>query len=209
MNRIFLILTFCSLTILTSAQVRRIADRENFASGDLELGISSNTGVYDKETNGGNDFVGYYNYNQGREFYFSLNAYGGYYFLDGLSFGPEIGIDLSNDGAIYIIGNLSYTFNSSSRSFYPYVKAGYGVTDVSNHSGDGKGLFGSLNYSLLNFGLGVKILQSSNFALIIEVNYKNIKGSDSVEQYYPEPYSMTYDTKIEILTFSFGSALAL
>lgn len=204
MKTVCLAILFAACTVMTTAQVRKIGDREVYRSGDIELGISTNLGINDKKTTGY-----YYSGYQEREFYLSLGAYGGYYLFDGLSIGPELGINFSMSGTTYLIGNLCYIFNSKSRSFYPYVKAGYGVTDVKSNWDEQTGLFESLNYSLINLGIGIKYLQSSSLAFNIELNYKHISGSESQSDYYYSPYTGTSDIKLQTLSFSFGSSLAL
>lgn len=209
MNKLILIMLFGCYSILTVAQVRKIGEREVFKSGDLEMGITTNTGVYSQSYSNNEDVMNfYYHIDEGREFYFGFSAYGGYYLADGLSVGPEIGMNLSLHGTIFIIGNVCYTLNSGSRTAYPYIKAGYGVTDILKSPTQESGLFESLNYHLLNLGIGLKILQSSHMSFTIELNYKHITGSDS-DYYYEEPYYRTYDTKVEVFTFSFGSSFVL
>lgn len=215
MDKNLLILFLAVYSVFLTGQVRKISEREVYAAGNVELGLSTNIGVNDLTISGDNDLgFNFYPENTGREFYLNLNAYGGYFILEGLSLGPEIGINLTFENpTLYIIGNLAYTFNSVSRSAYPYIKVGYGVTDLLNYSDQETGLFESLNYSLLNLGLGIKFLQSDYLAFILEVNYKYITGSDTALYYYYNPYATTQninaDTKMSVLSISLGSSIVL
>ena len=132
----------------------------------------------------------------------------GYYLIDGLSFEPELGINLNFEGSTAVKpGNISYTFNTEVRTLFPYLKAGYGVTDVQNYTSPGSGLFESLNYKVISFSLGFKFIQSFHRAIKVELNYKRVSGSDGLLYYY-DPYGSAVSPEIEttmsILSISFG-----
>ena len=208
MNRILLTVVLLTFSVIVDAQIRKLSTRENFGAGSFEAGLAASIGLNTIQKDlPGNNYI-YGNYNDDRKVYLGLSTSLGYYILDGLSVEPKLGINLTFDESTVIItGNIRYTFNDKSRATYPYLVIGYGVTDVKGNTGDQAGLFESLNYKVITGGAGLKFMQSSNRAFVLELNYGYIYGTDGVQYYsYMDNTfsSQPVKTSMSLLTFSFG-----
>lgn len=145
-----------------------------------------------------------------------VNISPGYYFIDGLSFEPEIGMfaDLSSgsNSKAYLkfVGNVSYTFYSADKSFAPYVKAGIGTSNGIEIFFSG--LQGALpetlsdSYSsvtILNAGLGMKFLVAKSAAVRTELNYRKQSYS------YTGSSGGSLDYSYANIGFMFGVSLVI
>ncbi|MEJ2196827.1 MAG: hypothetical protein P8X73_18485 [Ignavibacteriaceae bacterium] len=195
-----IIMTFIIIFITTSlsAQVINITDRQKFKQFDWECNTSLSIGLSSKSSESSSQY--YYSNNSGNgEFYSEISLALGFYILDGLSIEPEIEYNFfEGDATLSLIGNVAYTLNLPGKKIYPFFKIGYGISGYSaygyNYYERSSGLFESLNAKVINAGIGLKIVQSSLFAMRIELNYKNIRYAHSQEVLYDGSYDISTNT---------------
>ncbi len=209
MKRVILTFVLLSIVGTSDAQVRKIPERENYGTGSFEAGLGTEIGMNTIKRTSSDNTPFMYNTEDSRKVYLNLNVSLGYYFLDGLSFEPELGLNLTFDEvSALVLGNISYTFNTELRTTFPYLKVGYGFTDIQNYRNSGAGIFESLNYKVINVGAGIKFQQSNKRAFKMEISYKQISGTDSYPYYYYDSYSNLGTSEIEtvmsILSISFN-----
>lgn len=112
----------------------------------------------------------------------SFNISPGYYFIDGLSLEPEIGmfsiLSPNSSGKSYfkLVGNVSYTFQTQEKGFAPYIKAGIGTSNGLQIGAGNSSLISTFsdNYSavtILDAGIGIKFLVGKSAAIRTELNY--------------------------------------
>ena len=200
MQKITVIFITIFLTTSLNAQVKNISDRQKFQQFDWECATSLSIGLSSTSTE--SSVQNFYNNNSGNgKFYSEISLALGFFILDGLSIEPEIEYNFfEGDATLSIIGNISYTINIPRKKIYPFFKVGYGISSYTvnryNYYGGSDGLFESLDAKVINAGAGLKIVQSSSFAMRIELNYKNI----SYTQFQYDPYYEPYDGPDEIST---------
>ncbi len=206
MNRILLAAVLIFISVSVEAQVRKLSQRESYGAGSFEARLNTGIGLSSIKEN--RPFNNYIYTGSNREIYFNLNTSIGYYIIDGLSVEPELGFNLNFDGVTaMVIGNLCYTFNNDSRSTYPFAKASYGFTDILNYANSNAGIFESLNYKVIGVGAGLKFLQTSSRAFLLEITYMYISGTDGYPAYYYVEDIQKYEeveTIMSIISISFG-----
>jgi hypothetical protein len=204
MQKLTVIFIIIFLTTPLNAQVKNISDRQKFQQFDWECAAAFSLGLSSTSTE--NSAHNYYGNNSGNgEFYSEISLALGFFILDGLSIEPEIDYNFfEGDATLSIIGNISYTINIQRKKIYPFFKVGYGISSYTvnryNYYGGSDGLFESLDAKVINAGAGLKIVQSSSFAMRIELNYKNISYTQSQYDPYYDPYYEPYDEPNEIST---------
>lgn len=208
-------------------QVREIESRSYFKQGDVEFNFSTNLGVGFSTSNvfqTTQNFFPYdssyneysYNYSD-RRFNLLFTTSIGYCVIDGLTIEPELDINLITDDetSISVIGNLTYNFNISKKSIYPFIKVGYGLSNYNNnnyyyygYANESSG--SSLDTRVINAGAGLKILYSSGMALKLEINFKNFNYSTS-DSYSNEYSQSTYkiDSDMNVISLSIGFSILL
>ncbi len=192
------------LTTSFTAQVKNISDRQKFQQFDWECATSLSIGLSSTSTE--SSAQNYYDNNSGNgEFYSEISLALGFFILDGLSIEPEIEYNFfEGDATLSLIANVAYTFNIPRKKIYPFIKVGYGISGYTvyhySYYGGSDGLFESLDAKVINAGAGLKIVQSSSFAMRIELNYKNISYTQSQYDPYYDPYYEPYDEPNEIST---------
>lgn len=197
-----LTITFIIILLTTSltAQVKNISDRQKFQQFDWECAVAFSIGL--SSTSFESSEQNYYgNGNGDSEFYSEISLALGFFILDGLSIEPEIEYNFfSDDATLSIIANVAYTFNIPRKKIYPFIKVGYGISGFTVYRyyyyGGTNGLFESLDAKVINAGAGLKIVQSSSFAMRIELNYKNISYTQSQD----DPYDLSNDYEISTNT---------
>jgi len=208
MKKILLSLIIIFVSSL-SAQVKNISERQYFRQYDWEVTSSISLGL--SGTSIENTLPDYYGYGSGdEEFYSEISLSLGFFILDGFSFEPELEYNFfSEDATFSLIANVSYTINIPRKSIYPYFKVGYGKSGYTAYNygyspDNSEGLFESLDANVINAGAGLKIIQSSTFAMRLELNYKYISYNQTVNT----PYADTYDisTKTSALSIKFGGS---
>jgi len=216
MRKIVLLLISLLITYSSSAQVKEIKGRQSFNQGDFEISFYTNLGKYSSSTKEISTYSGSQPYESSYSdgsIYLQVGASVGYYILNGWSIEPELDINLSFDGtSTSLLGNLCYTFYIPRKNIYPYIKLGYGLSNyhAGHYSNNSEGLFESLDYKTLNAGAGLKFKYSSGLALRMEINYRNLSGSNSY--YYSDQYYSTSnksETTISIISLAIGISVLL
>jgi len=209
-----LTITFIIILLTTSltAQVKNISGRQKFQQFDWECAVAFSIGL--SSTSFESSEQNYYgNGNGDSEFYSEISLALGFFILDGLSIEPEIEYNFfEGDATLSIIANVAYTFNIPRKKIYPFIKVGYGISGYTanryNYYGGSDGLFESLDAKVINAGAGLKIVQSSFFAMRIELNYKNISYTQSQYDPYYEPYDGPNEisTNTSVISIKIGSS---
>lgn len=211
MKKIFLALIIFLVSSL-SAQVKNISEIQYFRQFDWEVASSFAIGL--SKTTYESTSQNYYGNGSGDEqFYSEISLAIGFFILDGLSIEPELDYNFfSDDASFSIIANIAYTLHIPKKSIYPFFKVGYGKSGFtgnyySSYPENSEGLFGALDANVINASAGLKIIQSSSFAMLLELNYKYITFNQTVNTDYAEPYSV--DTKTSALSIKIGSSFLL
>lgn len=125
----------------------------------------------------------------------SISISPAYYLFDGLSLEPEFNTLVNFDregGAHYqLFMNIGYTFRTT-KSFHPYIKAGYGIGDMVTRYFEGThatsvGAEGVDKFvECINTGVGIKWMVGSNAAIKTELNYRTQQYSDTIYDWYEQ-----------------------
>lgn len=209
MKRIYFMLAIFLIITSVNAQVNEKSERKFYKQGDWELGFSSNIGSITIQTiqlqgwRYGLPF-GSYEYSE-KGIYLNLGVSTGFYIINGLSIEPELDINLCSEGfSVSILSNLCYTLNLPQKKFFPYVKLGYGLSNDPKNSDD---LFENIDFKTINAGAGVKLMYSSAMAFRVEINYRNLNGSNT---FYPgETYSYKSESTTSVVSVSIGLSILL
>jgi len=214
MKRIFFVLATLLIIASGYAQVNEKSERQFYKQGDWEFGFSANIGGSSEQTKGAsisyhsNDSSQYYypyDYTE-NDIYIHLGISTGFYIINGLSIEPEFTINSYSEGfSVSMLGNLCYTFYLPQKNIYPYFKLGYGLSSEPTNSGD---LFESLNFKTINAGGGIKLMYSPGMAFKMEINYRNLTGSNTYS-YSDQFYSSTSETNTSIISVSIGISILL
>lgn len=211
MKKILLALIVILISSL-SAQVRNISERQYFNQFDWEVASSVAIGL--SQTTYESTAQNYYGGGSGDEqFYSEISISIGFFILEGLSIEPELEYNFFQDDASFsMIANISYTLHIPKKSIYPFFKVGYGKSGFTGYyygyyPENSEGLFESLDANVINASAGLKIIQSSSFAMILELNYKYITFNQTVSTDFIEPYEV--DTKTSSLSIKIGGSFLL
>jgi hypothetical protein len=216
MKRVLLGLVISAMITSGYALSNEKKERQFYKQGDWEFGFSTNIGASNEKTKGSETYS--YDYdstqysytydNTHNGIYLNLGISTGYYIINGLSIEPEININVYSDNwSGSILGNLCYTFNLPQQNFYPYLKLGYGLSSEPTNSG---GLFEKLDFKTINAGGGIKLMYSPGMEFRMEINYRNLSGSNEYS-YSDQSYSSssTSETKTSIISVSIGISILL
>ena len=209
MNKLSVVLIVIFLSSSLNAQIINISERQYFKQFDWEVTSSIALGL--SGTSIENTLPDYYGYGSGNEeFYSEISLSLGFFILDGFSFEPELDYNFFSDDATFsLIANVSYTINIPRKSIYPYFKVGYGKSGYTAYNygyspDNSEGLFESLDANVINAGAGLKIIQSSTFAMRLELNYKYINYNQTIVTPYTDSYDMS--AKTSVLSLKFGGS---
>lgn len=205
-------ITFIIIFLTTSltAQVKNITDRQKFQQFDWECDVAFSIGL--SSTSFEKSEQNYYgNGNGDSKFYAEISLALGFFILDGLSIEPELEYNFfPDDATLSLIANVAYTFNIPRKKIYPFIKIGYGISGFTVYRyyyyERSNGLFESLDAKVINTGAGLKIVQSSSFAMRIELNYKNISYSQSQDDSYDLSYDYKISTNTSVLSIKVGGS---
>jgi len=203
MKRIFFILIIFVIITSGYAQVSEKSQRKFYKQGDWEFGFALNIGVSSEQTkqtsiysDGSSQYSYTYDYTE-KGFYTHLGVSTGYYIINGLSIEPEFDLNVYNwEISASLLANLCYTFYLPQKNIYPYLKLGYGLSTEPGTSS----LFEFLDIKTINAGVGLKLAYSSGMAFRMEINYRNLKGSNT-------DYYSTYETTTSVISISFGASV--
>ena len=129
------------------------------------------------------------------------------YVVKGLSIEPEIGLMVADDAdpGIFLLGNVSYTYFIPEKSFAPYAKVGFGVTNsmfaipnVNVFSKTSK----DLDITVLNLAAGLKILINKTAVIKTELNYRKLNYSE-------ESGLAKYDFTLNYLSILIGMSFVI
>ncbi len=120
----------------------------------------------------------------------NLSIMPGYYILEGLSFEPELGITIidpengSGSSGLSGVANLSYTFAFTEKTYAPFVRIGYGISNGLQLPAIGSFIVenqGSNESSVTIFaaGAGMKFLIGTHAAIRTEIEYRRQSYSNS------------------------------
>jgi opacity protein-like surface antigen len=160
------LLVLILLTVAGSASAQ-------FTKGSWEMGLMGSISNVDIES---------YDFHQSQTV-FNISVSPAYYVIDGLSLEPEIAFFFNFDNAdnpgYQLLLNAGYTFKST-KSFSPYIKAGYGFGNILtiNFSGTQSVPTGNTkneeeSLAIVNAGVGIKWLLGGSAAIKTELNYHN------------------------------------
>ena len=201
-------------------QVREIESGTYFEQGNFEINFSTCLGAGFSKTST-TDTEEYFNYydstyysnvysseNSSRDLLLSFTASIGYYLINGLSFEPEFDLNLLtyDEISISVIANLTYTFSTSNKKIYPYIKLGYGLSNyVSNYNSYNDPGNNSMNTQVLHAAFGIKQINFFNSSFRWELSYKYYSHSSSYTNQYSYNNS-THDIEsgIDVISFSVG-----
>jgi Outer membrane protein beta-barrel domain len=209
MKRLVFVLT--TFLIITSgyAQVDEKSERKFYKQSDWEFGFSSNIGsstVKTVQPEGWNNGLPYGSYEYTENWlYLNLGVSTGFYLFNGLSIEPELDINsYAETISVSILGNLCYTFYLPQKKIFPYVKLGYGLSNYPENSVD---IFNNIDFKTINVGAGVKLMYYSGMTFRVELNYRNLNGSNT---FYPDqPDSYTIETTTSVISISLGVSILL
>lgn len=215
MKRIIFILIIFVFITSGYTQVNDNLERQFYKKGNWELSFSSNIGNSGMQTK--RTTISYYSYDSSQYYnthdytenaiYLNLGVSTGFYIFNGLSIEPEFTINSYSGGfSVTMLGNLCYTFDIPQKNIYPYIKFGYGLSGEPSNSGPSNS--GSLNLKTINAGAGVKIMYFPDMAFKMEINYRNLSGSNGYS-YSDQSYtsSDTYETSTSIISVSLGISI--
>ena len=205
MKRIMFILAIFLIISSGYAQVNEKSGRKFYKQGEWEFGFALNIGVSSEQTKQTSIYNSYpYDYTE-KAPCLSLGVSTGYYIINGLSIEPEFNLNLNSEGfSVSILGNMCYTFYLPQKDIYPYLKLGYGV---SNDPDNQNGLFEYLKFKTINAGAGLKFIYFPGMAFRVEINYRNLNGSNTFYSYQSESYKS--ELTISIFSISFGLSILL
>ena len=81
---------------------------------------------------------------------------------------------------------------------------------MSNNGDNSNGLFESLDLKTLNVGAGLKLMYFSSLAFKMEINYRNLSGSNTYS--YSDQYSSSsskFDITTSVIAISVGISILL
>jgi hypothetical protein len=162
-----------------------------FTKGSWELNLSGDMGAITSTTEYKSG--DYSDENSSDYKYFQFHLIPGYYFVDGLSFEPEMDFLFveESEPAYSFIPMLSYTYLlPDNPQLALYIRAGYGFTNSYNLFGALIRQSDKLDIGIINVGAGLKILVKNNFFIRTEINYKRTSQTEE-DSYYGYSYKTT------------------
>jgi opacity protein-like surface antigen len=139
--------------------------------------------------------------------YFQLGIIPAYYIYRGLAIEPELNIFTveSLKPSYLALGNISYTFAIDSAHYFPFIRAGYGISNsiqIPVNSSIIK-YSESLDIGILNLGAGVKFRISESVLLRTEINYRKFSYAKDESSFYK------YTSKFTSIALVFGFSVLL
>jgi hypothetical protein len=197
---------FIVLLFFIQLTARAQTESTEFRRGNWELDITGSLGSIESNE----DFTSQYYFASESEYdsrtYFLFGITPGYYLTDGLAFEPEIDILAleKNKPSFLLIGNLAYTVRLKLSNFFPFVRAGYGVTNSFQVpiKGSLTRFSDSMDIGVLNFGIGLKTVLTDCVLLRTEVNYRKFMYTEDNDYY-------NYKLNITSIALLFGFSVLL
>lgn len=178
-----------------------------FKQASWELNFTGSLGSIESTVESSSSYYYYYSGSDSESrTYLQLGIIPAYYLIDGLAIEPEINMLAveTQKPAFLLIGNLAYTINLESARIFPFIRAGYGITNSLQIpvNGNLNRMSNDMDIGVLNFGAGLKTLLTENILLRTEINYRKFSYSDG-DDYFS--YSM--DVSSIALVFGFSVLL--
>jgi hypothetical protein len=143
--------------------------------------------------------------------YVSINTCAGYYFIDGLSIEPQLGLlAIENmSPAQSVLLNLSYTGRITNSNIALFLRGGYGVanaisTPILNIP---IGPQDKWDVHILNLGTGIKFIIKENITFRCEVIYRTESYPYTMYNYVYSGYSYSYNPETVDYTLSYYGIL--
>ena len=197
-NLMFLIVLVFLVQLTISAQSAGTA----FNQGSWELNFTGSLGSIESKTESSSIyFSGSHSESQT---YFQLGIIPAYYVTEGLSIEPEISVLAieKTEPSFLFLGNLAYTFKIESAHFFPFIRAGYGITNAFQFPVNGtliQRISNSLDIGVLNLGAGMKMLLTESVLFRSEINYRKFSYSENSDY-----GNYSYDLSSIALVFGFS-----
>ncbi len=177
-----------------------------FHQGSWEFNLTGSLGSINSESEYSSP---YFNDSNSEDYkYFQLGIIPGYYITQGLSFEPEINIFAfeGSSPAYMLLANVGYTFTLENSIVYPFVHAGYGVTNAFQVPvNTGLTLVShDLDIGVLNLGAGIKTKLAESILLRTEINYRKYSYSPDAGL-----YGSTYTMNLSSIALVFGFSYLL
>lgn len=194
---------------VSNAQITDLKRSKYFIQGSFEFSFFTNIGISTANINETLESTGFYAENienKEEEDVFQIGASAGYYFLDKLSFEPQVDVNLTSTYTSFaLVGNLSYSFTKAASNIVPFIKIGYGWSGYKN---DGLGdTEDSKGFTIINTGFGIKKMYSKDTIFKIEINYRILNASVSTRYIILENYHLkTSDINMNVFSVSLGVA---
>lgn len=201
MNKLFIFfLLIFAAQIITPAQTKSSA----FTKGSWELNFTGSIGGANSKEEVTSSYHNSDGSNSESLNYFQLGIIPALYVVKGISIEAEINILTleSHKPAFLLLGNISYTLNPGSSHFFPFIHAGYGVTNsLQIPVTGGLSRFSErMNIGVLNLGAGLKTMLTENVLLRTEINYRKFTYNEDNDYYN---YKLDVSSFALIFGFSF------
>ncbi len=203
MKSIFLVLLLTAILLLQSSAPAQVSNSA-FHKGSWELNLTGSLGSINTQSE--YSYLSYSSSHSENVKYFQLGVIPAYYITQGLSFEPEINI-FTLEGmnpAYMLLGSLGYTFKLDNPMFYPFVHAGYGITNAFQVPlNSGLSLASDkMDIGVLNLGAGLKTMLGEGILLRTEINYRSFSNSTD-----ESGFSSSYTLSSVALVFGFSFLL--
>lgn len=186
-----------------------------FLQGKVELGLSGSFGSMFTDSEMKSSSSNSTTKHSDSRTYFQLSLMPAYYFIDGLSFEPELDLFFfeKNKPAFSLIGNASFTVNVGKPNIAAFFKAGYGISNslkMPLNIGLVNRVSDKMDVPIINLGTGAKICITENVLLRTEINYRILSYSYT-NSYKTAFYSYSNTAKYEytFLTMLVGISVIL
>ena len=174
-----------------------------FKQASWELNFTGSLGSIESQSEYSSSYYYFRGSDSESRTYFQLGIIPAYYLTDGLAIEPEINLLAveKEEPALLLLGNLAYTVNLENSRFYPFIRAGYGITNSVQIpvNGNLSKISGDMDIGVLNLGAGIKTLLTENILLRTEINFRKFSYSDEGTGY---KYSMNISSIALIFGFS-------
>jgi opacity protein-like surface antigen len=174
-----------------------------FKQASWELNFTGSLGSIESQSEYSSSYYYYSDSNSESHKYFQLGIIPAYYLVDGLAIEPEINMFAveTEKPAFLLLGNLAYTVNIKNSKLFPFIRAGYGITNSLQIPVNGNliRITSDMDIGVLNLGAGLKTLLTESILLRTEINYRKFSYSDEGTGY---KYSMNISSIALVFGFS-------
>lgn len=208
---------FLLYNVLLFGQNQEDSTRVIFHKGCWELNFSAGIGnlTSSSKSSSTSAYGSYTNDNSESWFFLQLGIIPAYFVTEGLSIEPEINLliqkeeDKESQTAASFLANLSYTFNIPDKNFAPFIRAGYGITNslqFPTTMGDLMKISDDFDITILNAGVGLKVLLSPGVLFRTEFNYRRHSYS---REHTESGFKFSSENTLNSFTGIFGFSVLL